>query len=107
MSLEALFIGVDVGTSSVRSALVTDKGKILKTAVENIQIWNPRPDFYEQSSADIWRACIRCIQVFDAIVVFYFIYKNVLKFIHRESRKELSLQKSKESVSTRLVPSLS
>lgn len=59
----AYFIGVDVGTGSARAALVTDDGKILKTAVQNIQTWNPQQDFYEQSSDDIWNACVTCIKV--------------------------------------------
>ncbi|KAK7501510.1 hypothetical protein BaRGS_00007314 [Batillaria attramentaria] len=50
------YIGVDVGTASVRAALVTERGEIVQTAVEPIQIWNPQPGFYEQSSDDIWKA---------------------------------------------------
>ncbi|EFA09750.1 FGGY carbohydrate kinase domain-containing protein [Tribolium castaneum] len=58
----AYFIGVDVGTGSARAALVTDNGKIVKTAVQSIQTWNPQQDFYEQSSDDIWNACVTCIK---------------------------------------------
>ena len=55
MSEEA-YIGVDVGTGSVRAALVNKKGQVLHTAVEPIEIHNPLPDFYEQSSENIWSA---------------------------------------------------
>ncbi|RZC42847.1 FGGY carbohydrate kinase domain-containing protein, partial [Asbolus verrucosus] len=58
----AYFVGVDVGTGGARAALVTDNGKIVKTAVENIQTWNPQQDFYEQSSDNIWNACVKCIK---------------------------------------------
>ncbi|XP_044271112.1 FGGY carbohydrate kinase domain-containing protein [Tribolium madens] len=58
----AYFIGVDVGTGSARAALVTDNGKIVKTAVQKTQTWNPQQDFYEQSSEDIWNACVTCIK---------------------------------------------
>lgn len=56
------FIGVDVGTGSVRAALVSSEGKILKIAVQNIQTWNPQKDFYEQSSDDVWDSCVSCIK---------------------------------------------
>ena len=50
------FIGVDVGTASVRAALVTDHGQVLHTHVTPILINNPEQDFYEQSSENIWKA---------------------------------------------------
>jgi FGGY-family pentulose kinase len=53
---------VDVGTGSARAALVTQDGRIVKTAVESIQTWNPQQDFYEQSSDNIWSACVTCIK---------------------------------------------
>ncbi|XP_058462179.1 FGGY carbohydrate kinase domain-containing protein [Malaya genurostris] len=55
-------IGVDVGTGSVRAALVTSKGEILKTWVKTIQTWNPLPNHYEQSSDDIWNAVCECVR---------------------------------------------
>lgn len=57
------FIGVDVGTGSCRAALVSSQGRILKTFVREIKIWNPSPDHYEQSSDDIWSAVCDCVQV--------------------------------------------
>lgn len=57
------FVGVDVGTGSARAALVTANGKIVKSAEERIHTWNPQPDFYEQSSDNIWNACVKCIRV--------------------------------------------
>ena len=54
--MEEAYVGVDVGTSSVRAALVNHKGQVLHTAVEPIEIHNPQPDFYEQSSQNIWSA---------------------------------------------------
>lgn len=60
--MENYFVGVDVGTGSARAALVSSNGKILKTFVRSIQTWNPKPGFYEQSSDEIWSACIHCIK---------------------------------------------
>nr|XP_018902387.1 PREDICTED: FGGY carbohydrate kinase domain-containing protein [Bemisia tabaci]XP_018902388.1 PREDICTED: FGGY carbohydrate kinase domain-containing protein [Bemisia tabaci] len=49
-------IGVDVGTGSVRAALVSAAGTMVKSAVKEIKTWNPKPNFHQQSSEDIWNA---------------------------------------------------
>lgn len=66
---EIYFIGVDVGTGSVRAALVNNNGKIIKTSTCPIQTWSPKPDFYEQSSNDIWASCCKVIKVCSVIRV--------------------------------------
>lgn len=63
MSSSAFFVGVDVGTGSARAALVSSEGKVENICVKNIKTWNPKSEFYEQSSDDIWRACVECIRV--------------------------------------------
>lgn len=60
---EAYFIGIDVGTGSVRAALIDNDGKMLKTSSRNITTWNPNPGFYEQSSDDIWNSCCHVVKV--------------------------------------------
>lgn len=57
------FIGVDVGTGSARAALVSENGKIIKSAVQATKTWNLQPDFYEQSTNNIWNACVQCVKV--------------------------------------------
>ncbi|XP_067642778.1 FGGY carbohydrate kinase domain-containing protein isoform X2 [Eurosta solidaginis] len=56
------FVGVDVGTGSVRAALVDRKGKVLRQCVKSIQTWNPENDYYEQSSQDIWSSVCHCVK---------------------------------------------
>ncbi|KAL4656021.1 FGGY carbohydrate kinase domain-containing protein isoform X1 [Arapaima gigas] len=56
-SVECYYVGVDVGTASVRAALVTQDGSVRTTAEEPIHIWQPSPDHYVQSSTDIWDQC--------------------------------------------------
>ncbi|KAK9504676.1 hypothetical protein O3M35_010952 [Rhynocoris fuscipes] len=56
------FIGVDVGTGSVRSCLVNKSGRILRTAVKPIITYNPLADHYEQSSEEIWNVCCATIK---------------------------------------------
>ena len=62
------YVGVDVGTASVRAALVDDCGCIKKAAEKPISINNSAPNFYEQSSEEIWNKCCELIKV---LYVFY------------------------------------
>ncbi|XP_072378786.1 FGGY carbohydrate kinase domain-containing protein [Diabrotica undecimpunctata] len=59
----AYFVGVDVGTGSVRAALVTEFGEIVESAVNCTRTWNIQPDFYEQSTEDIWHAVVTCVKI--------------------------------------------
>ncbi|KAJ3326009.1 hypothetical protein HDV06_002394 [Boothiomyces sp. JEL0866] len=56
------YIGVDVGTSSARAAVFNETGEILGIDVNQIMIRNPKPDYYEQSSRDIWNSVCECIR---------------------------------------------
>ena len=58
---DELLIGVDVGTGSVRAALVTIHGNILQTTSKPITVNNPQPEFYQQSSDEIWSAVCCCV----------------------------------------------
>jgi hypothetical protein len=60
---EEYFIGIDVGTGSVRAALVNPDGEILRIATHPIKTWNPKPGYYEQSSEDIWKSCSFVVKV--------------------------------------------
>lgn len=53
------FMGIDVGTGSARAGIFNAQGKMLGSHVQPIRMWKPAPDFVEQSSDDIWRACCR------------------------------------------------
>jgi ribulose kinase len=63
----AHYIGVDVGTSSVRAAVVKQNGNIVAKASRSIRIWNPDVNFYLQSSEDIWNAVIQVVKVMYAV----------------------------------------
>ncbi|CAG4912273.1 unnamed protein product [Colias eurytheme] len=62
MDCPVYFIGVDVGSGSVRAALVNENGKVIESAVKSIQTWKPKPGYYEQSSNNIWECCISVIK---------------------------------------------
>nr|XP_046263487.1 FGGY carbohydrate kinase domain-containing protein [Scatophagus argus] len=59
---EVFYVGVDVGTASVRAALVTRAGLLHSTAEEPISIWEPQTDHYVQSSAEIWKKCCTVVK---------------------------------------------
>uniref|UniRef100_A0A1B6DV82 FGGY carbohydrate kinase domain-containing protein n=1 Tax=Clastoptera arizonana TaxID=38151 RepID=A0A1B6DV82_9HEMI len=56
------FLGVDVGTGSTRAALFTQNGNIVQSSTSPIKTWNPKFGYFNQSSIDIWNACIRVIK---------------------------------------------
>lgn len=53
---ERVYLGVDVGTGSVRAGLFDASGVRLGVGIDPILIFRPAEDFVEQSSDDIWRA---------------------------------------------------
>lgn len=63
-SKSGFFIGIDVGTQSVRAGLVTPYGTVVATASDPIKTWNNEPNVYEQSSEDIWTSVIKVVKVF-------------------------------------------
>jgi FGGY-family pentulose kinase len=56
-SQSRLYLGVDVGTASVRAALFDGRGEMRGLGTHPIRIERPAEDFVEQSSDDIWAAC--------------------------------------------------
>jgi FGGY-family pentulose kinase len=56
------YLGIDVGTGSARAAVFHRNGRMLAAASQEIRIWRPEPDFVEQSSTDIWRACCDAVR---------------------------------------------
>jgi D-ribulokinase len=56
------YVGIDVGTSSTRAGVFDEKGKLLAAARHPIQTWHEAGDIVEQSSADIWNACVTAVR---------------------------------------------
>lgn len=94
------YIGVDVGTSSVRAALisVTDGAlKVHEVAVLPINIWNDTPDHFEQSSNEIWKGVVSTVR---DILSCSGVSKDNVKGIGFDATCSLVvLDKSKESLS--------
>src|ERR1700716_1565942 len=56
------FIGVDVGTSSARAGVFDEKGSLLSTARHPIRVWHEAGNVVEQSSSDVWAACVASVR---------------------------------------------
>jgi FGGY-family pentulose kinase len=59
---EGLYLGVDVGTGSVRAALFDKAGVRRGLGASEIRTWREGADIVEQSSDDIWRAAGEAIR---------------------------------------------
>nr|KAJ3421747.1 hypothetical protein HK105_002424 [Polyrhizophydium stewartii] len=70
MSSEPHFVGVDVGSTSARAAVVSAAGIVKGTGTCAVQVLHPRTDYWEQvrriaSSDDIWRGV--CVAIRAAL----------------------------------------
>lgn len=60
MKTPAYYIGVDVGTGSVRAGIFDDAGTLVAQASRDITLYQDIPDHAEQSSAEIWHSVGSC-----------------------------------------------
>jgi xylulokinase len=51
------YLGIDAGTSGVKSVVLTDTGKIAGEGYSPCEFITPKPNWAEQDPADWWRAC--------------------------------------------------
>ncbi len=56
------YIGVDVGSTSARAGVFDEAGKLLGSARHPIRVWHEPGDIVEQSSDDIWSACVASVR---------------------------------------------
>jgi D-ribulokinase len=60
--MTAHFIGVDVGTGSARAGVFESAGRLLGAGRNPIRIWYEPGEIVEQSSDDIWAACVAAVR---------------------------------------------
>jgi D-ribulokinase len=60
--MKQAFIGIDVGTSSARAGVFDESGALLATARHPITVWHEAGNIVEQSSSDIWAACVASVR---------------------------------------------
>jgi len=58
------YIGIDVGTGSVRAALVNQSGTLIASSIHDTKTWRDPQDhhIFEQSTKDIWNAISSAIK---------------------------------------------
>lgn len=59
--MDPIYLGVDVGTGSVRAGLFDGDGRMIGTGTCPIRVSRPSEDFVEQSSDEIWQSCGQAI----------------------------------------------
>ncbi len=62
MSASRMFLGIDVGTASVRAGLFDAGGRMAGSASSPIEIRRPEADFVEQSSENIWSSVSEAVK---------------------------------------------
>jgi xylulokinase len=62
-----MYLGVDIGTSSVKAVLVDDRGAIVAQASEALEVSRPAPGFSEQDPHAWWRATVAAVRALPAV----------------------------------------
>ena len=62
MSRKNVVLVLDLGTESVRAALVDGEGKVFALSGENLHFYSPQAGWAEQDPEEWWSASCRCIQ---------------------------------------------
>jgi len=75
-----MFIGVDVGTQSVRASLVDKEGATVNCVERSLICSNPKKDYYEQDCCDIWGAV--CFTVKSKVPFPFLIHQPYLYYIN-------------------------
>jgi len=56
-----LYLGIDIGTSSVKAVLLTEHGAVSSSASAPLEVSRPAPGFSEQSPEAWWQATVRAV----------------------------------------------
>ena len=57
-----MYLGLDIGTSSVKGVLVDAKQKIIASASAALSVSRPHPGWSEQAPEDWWKACSKAVK---------------------------------------------
>jgi len=57
-----LLLGVDVGTTNVRSFIFDEKGEVLGQAFQELEIYRPKHDWAEEDPKELWRATLETMK---------------------------------------------
>ncbi len=56
-----MFLGIDIGTSSVKAVLVDDRGAIAAQTSHPLDVSRPQPGFSEQDPESWWQATVNAV----------------------------------------------
>lgn len=59
---KSLFLGIDLGTSSLKALVTDEKGKIVAVARRGYPVYSPQTGWAEQEPEEWWRAAVQAIQ---------------------------------------------
>jgi xylulokinase len=62
MRNQKLLLGLDIGTSGVKSILINEMGETLASAFADYPLSTPKPNWVEQDPLDWWNATVKVIQ---------------------------------------------
>jgi len=57
-----VYLGIDIGTSSVKAVLVNDGGSLVEQASEALTVSRPQPGFSEQDPEAWWQATVKAVK---------------------------------------------
>ena len=61
-----MYLGVDIGTSSVKSVLVDERGAPVAQASAPLEVSRPQPGFSEQDPQQWWEAAVKAVSALPA-----------------------------------------
>jgi xylulokinase len=62
-----VYLGIDIGTSSVKAVLVDEHGEVVAQASDPLVVSRPQPGFSEQDPESWWRATVNCVAALPAV----------------------------------------
>lgn len=57
-----MFLGIDIGTSSVKAVVICDQGEVVNTTSSPLQVSRPQSNWSEQNPHDWWNAVDDCVE---------------------------------------------
>ncbi len=57
-----MYLGIDIGTSSVKALLLDDRGEVVAQAAEALEVSRPSPGFSEQDPDSWWQATLAAVR---------------------------------------------
>ncbi len=58
----SVYLGIDIGTSGVKTLAINPRGDILAEASSGYQVYFPKPMWTEQNPEDWWQAVIKTVR---------------------------------------------